>query len=112
MKFTQLPVGSRFLWQGERYAKTGPMTAHTADGRQKLIPRSAHVEPADAADGDHNAAPSGAALPRADVLTALAELTDSVRDFAETLEGPQRSALGQRLAMAEREFRRALRLPD
>jgi hypothetical protein len=111
MKFTQLPVGSRFLWQGERYAKTGPMTAHAADGSQKLIPRSARVEPAGAADGHHNAA-GDAALARADVLTALAALTDSLREHAETLEGPQRSALGSRIDMAERDFRRALGLPD
>jgi hypothetical protein len=110
MKFPDLPNGSRFIWQGEHYCKTGPMTADAADGCKKLIPRSARIAPVDAAET--TAAPAGAAaeIAAADVAAALAALTQSLRDFAETLQGPPRSALAQRIDVAEAAFRRALKL--
>ncbi len=46
MKFSQMPLGRRFLYQGDRYVKVGPLTAcweGTAETR--LIPRSAAVSP-------------------------------------------------------------------
>lgn len=45
MKFPQLPVGARFRFQGEDYCKTSPLAASGADGAQRMIPRSALVEP-------------------------------------------------------------------
>ena len=50
MKFTQLQIGQRFLYQGKTYRKATPLMADPADGAgQRLIPRSAAVEPLDAA---------------------------------------------------------------
>lgn len=112
MKFPQLPVGSHFRWQGERYCKTGTLTAHAADGTHKLIPRSARVEPLDTAADHRSPANTGSGIPAADVGVALDALTGALRGFAKTLEGPQRSALAQRIDLAERDFRRTLRLPD
>jgi hypothetical protein len=44
-KFTLIPVGENFEFQGERYSKTGPLTASSVDGkRQRMIPRSAMVK--------------------------------------------------------------------
>lgn len=44
IKFTLLPLGENFDYQGERYSKTGPLTAsHLQSGRQRMIPRSAMV---------------------------------------------------------------------
>lgn len=44
MKFPQLPIGQRFLFQGEPYLKVGPLTARRErDGEDRLIPRSALV---------------------------------------------------------------------
>jgi len=46
MKFSLLPLGQRFDLGGEVYVKDGPLTARrAADGRQKMIPRSARVTP-------------------------------------------------------------------
>lgn len=111
MKFPQIPVGQYFRWQGERYCKAGPMTAHARDGSQKLIPRSAQVEPLDAAADTARAQQGGTEIPVADVAAALAALTGSLRDYAASLEGPARSALAARIDAAERDFRRALSLP-
>jgi hypothetical protein len=48
MKFTQMPVGQRFAYEGELHVKLGPMTARRErDGEQRLIPRSAAVLPAE-----------------------------------------------------------------
>ena len=50
MKFTELQIGQRFLYQGKTYRKTTPLMADPVDGAgQRLIPRSAAVEPLDAA---------------------------------------------------------------
>jgi len=70
MKIHQLPIGARFRFEGEEYAKTGPLVGtRTQDGRQRLIPRHAVLEPLDAfADAP---APKGATLARADVLAAF-----------------------------------------
>jgi len=48
MKFSLLHIGQRFLYQGRIYRKTTPLMADPegAEG-QRLIPRSAMVEPLD-----------------------------------------------------------------
>lgn len=48
MRFPQLPIGQRFRWQGVTYTKTRPIGARgEADGAERMIPRSAVVEPLD-----------------------------------------------------------------
>jgi hypothetical protein len=48
MKFPLLPLGQRFAYQGDIYAKIGPMTARRErDGEQRLIARSAVIAPAE-----------------------------------------------------------------
>jgi hypothetical protein len=105
MKFPQLPPGARFRWQGELYRKTGPMTAHAeAGGAQKLMPRSAVVEPvADATAGSQEQRFSAA-----EVQAALDAYQASLRAYAEGLAGPERSALQAQMDLAERAFRAAL----
>lgn len=45
-KFTLVPVGDCFEFQGEQYSKTGPLTATSLKtNRQRMIPRSAMVAP-------------------------------------------------------------------
>lgn len=51
MKFPQLKIGERFVYQGEIYTKNGPLTAiHAASGKQKMLNRSVTVELAGAGD--------------------------------------------------------------
>jgi hypothetical protein len=107
MKFPQLPLGARFRWDGELYRKTGPMTAHAEAGRtRKLVPRSAVVEPV---EGSNPAPPSTEHFSALAVQAALDAYQDSLRAYAETLEGPRRAALEQQMDAAERAFGEALR---
>ncbi|MEW6677771.1 MAG: hypothetical protein AB1421_07605 [Pseudomonadota bacterium] len=41
MKFPQLPIGTRFEYDGKVYVKTGPIAASGEDGGQRMIPRYA-----------------------------------------------------------------------
>ena len=47
MKFAQLPIGSRFRYQGEVWSKTSPLAASGPGGGQRMIARSATVEALD-----------------------------------------------------------------
>ena len=50
MKFTQIPLCTRFEFEGKIFSKTGPMTASAEDGSgQRLIPRYAVLKPVDGA---------------------------------------------------------------
>lgn len=69
MKIHQLPIGARFLFEGEEYVKSGPMFGTSKAGR-RLIPKSAVLTPV----GDAAAAPAPArsgTLSRAAVLEAF-----------------------------------------
>lgn len=48
MKFQQLPSGARFEFEGKVFVKTGPLTATSEEGGQRMIPRSAFLKPLDA----------------------------------------------------------------
>lgn len=47
MKFTQLPIGARFEFEGKVYVKIGPIAASTEQGGQRMIPRWADLRPLD-----------------------------------------------------------------
>jgi hypothetical protein len=49
MKFQLLPIGARFEYEGKAYVKTGPLTAATEGGGQRMIPRFALLRPLDGA---------------------------------------------------------------
>ena len=45
MKFYLVPVGEVFIFQGENFTKSGPLTASAeVDGKTRMIPRSANVQ--------------------------------------------------------------------
>lgn len=48
MKFQLLAIGARFEFEGNVYVKTGPLTAASEAGGQRMIPRSAVLKPLDA----------------------------------------------------------------
>ncbi len=47
MKLQQLAVGARFEFEGVVFVKTGPLTAASEAGGQRMIPRYAMVRPLD-----------------------------------------------------------------
>lgn len=69
MKFQLLPMGARFEYEGQVYTKTGPMTASSAQGGQRMIPRFAVLKPL---DGVVTAVPSPSrSLDEATVMAAF-----------------------------------------
>lgn len=69
MKFQMLPMGARFEYEGKVYLKTGPMTAASEEGGQRMIPRFAVLKPLDGA----GTAPArgGRKLDESEVLAAF-----------------------------------------
>ena len=47
MKFSQLPMGARFEYEGAVFVKTSPIAASGETGAQKMIPRYAMLKPLD-----------------------------------------------------------------
>jgi hypothetical protein len=95
MRFGQVQIGQRFRWQGQGFCKTGPLTAHADEGGdQRLIPRSAAVEPIEA-DQAVSAAPT---IPRGTALSALDALGAEIEAAARTL--PPAAAEAVRAAWA------------
>ena len=48
MKLQHLSIGARFEYEGVTYVKTGPLTASSEAGGQRIIPRHAVLRPLDA----------------------------------------------------------------
>jgi hypothetical protein len=69
MKIHQLPLGARFEYEGEEYAKTGPMFA-TGPAGQRMIPKYAVLKPLGGRDAAPEACQSEAVL-RAEVMNAF-----------------------------------------
>jgi hypothetical protein len=93
MKFAHLPPGQRFVFQGERYTKSGPLTAtREQDGVVRMIPRSATVLPPDTV-------PPGPPPDRAPMRPWQAAL-DAYEDRLREQLGPQDAEQERRLAAA------------
>lgn len=52
MKLQYLPIGARFEYEGAVYVKTGPLTASSEVGGQRIIPRHAVLRPLDLPAGE------------------------------------------------------------
>jgi len=86
MKFSQVPIGEMFNYQGNDYTKSGPLTATTeSDGKSKLIPRSANVkllksESVTEADKDDKL------IPTSELVKAVSEYHEQSLDFIATFK--------------------------
>jgi len=80
MKIHQLPLGARFVFEGQEFVKTGPMFAAGQDGGQRLIPKYAQltVLGENASDAD----PKPRALTKASVLTAFEAFYSRCKELA------------------------------
>ena len=70
MKLQHLAIGDRFEYEGDVYVKTGPLTAASEKGGQRVIPRSAFLHPVSATGAAPESAASG--LDRQKVVAAFA----------------------------------------
>lgn len=110
MKFPQLPIGQPFHYQGESYVKSGPLTARRRrDGAERLIPRSALVQPL---GSDRADAASERRLLWGPVFKALdayeAQLRATLCPVGVGADLLQRERLETGLAVARRAFQEAL----
>ncbi len=68
MKLQDLALGARFEYEDKIFVKTGPLTAASDEGGQRIIPRYAVLKPLDLPDSDG----PGAARGKLDKKTVLA----------------------------------------
>lgn len=82
-KFSLLPIGDTFEYQGEHYTKSGPLTASRLDnGSSRMIPRSAIVVPLSSAPMPSAEVPGqGKLLPAEQVLEAFAYYHKGCREW-------------------------------
>ena len=76
MKIHELPMGTRFMWQGRAYVKSGPLFADGDDGR-RMIPRHAVLQPLDPVPITAPARP--ATVPAGDVCAGVEALLADCR---------------------------------
>lgn len=74
MKLQHLAIGDRFEYDGDVYVKTGPLTAASENGGQRVIPRSAVLRPVTVAEPVSTAA---VGLERQKVAAAFATFYSS-----------------------------------
>ena len=58
MKLQHLAIGARFEYEGVVYVKTGPLTAASEEGGQRIIPRYAILRPLDVPAAESSQAPA------------------------------------------------------
>lgn len=101
MKFQHLPLGARFAFEGQTYTKTGPLTAVSAQGGQRIIPRFAVLEPLDAGSAPPRA---GRCWEESQVRTALETLHGECARLLQTVsEHPEKLAAARALLDAARQ---------
>ena len=57
MKFTQIPLGTRFEFEGKIFSKTGPMTASAEDGSGPRVAAGGQADGDDIEASDDRAEP-------------------------------------------------------
>jgi hypothetical protein len=71
MKFQHLPLGARFVYQGEIFTKISPLVASVDGGGQRMIPRYASLSPVDGVEITAPAKPQSAMVEIERVWQAL-----------------------------------------
>lgn len=87
MRFSQLPVGQRFEFEGVRYVKTGPLiAAEESGGKSRLIGKYAMVQPlGDAVAAAPAAITAAQPMDAAAVTAAFEEFCREARNIIDTL---------------------------
>lgn len=77
MKLQHLSMGARFEYEGAVYVKTGPLTASSEDGGQRIIPRYAILKALDVPAVEASKAPVKGRLEAVRVRTAFEHFYES-----------------------------------
>lgn len=90
MKLQHLPLGARFEYEGIVFVKTGPLTASSEKGGQRIIPRYAVLKPLDGVAVDDSRKPQG--LDEAKVFKAFETFHQSCFELLDEASRPQLEA--------------------
>lgn len=77
MKLQHLAIGARFEYEGLVFVKTGPLTASSELGGQRMIPRYATLKPLDVPAAEASKAPVRGRLEAVRVRTAFERFYES-----------------------------------
>jgi len=77
MKLQHLAIGARFEYEGAVYVKTGPLTAASEEGGQRIIPRYAILKPLDVPAVESNPSSIKGRLEAVRVRTAFERFYES-----------------------------------
>ncbi len=77
MKLQHLSMGARFEYEGVVYVKTGPLTASSEEGGQRIIPRYAILKVLDVPVAEAGKAPVKGRLEAVRVRTAFERFYES-----------------------------------
>lgn len=107
-KFHLLPVGMEFRYKERLFTKNAPLTAIDENGNQRMVPRSAVIEPIKAGSG----APTAVQPPRELLSTAAGEYhrkcQDVLQRVAPALDPETLRHADEELEAARQEFTRQL----
>jgi len=98
MKLQHLPIGARFEFEGQVLVKTGPLTAASEQGGQRIIPRYATLKPLDAPPDGVQAA-SGK-LDETKVLAAFSAFHETCSGLVDESSRPELAAARLRFLAA------------
>ena len=99
MKLHDIAIGARFEYEGKVFVKTGPLTAASDEGGQRIIPRYAVLKPLDRPDAD---GPPGARgkLDKKAVLTAFDHFYQRCLPLVDSAARPELESARQRFIAA------------
>jgi hypothetical protein len=108
MRFPQLPIGARFVYQGKAYSKTSALLASAEDGSgQRIIPKYADLTPAQGDAGAPVAVPPPAVVDWAAVAAAFADHHATCQDLLRQV-GTDPAGLDSTLASLDKARQRFL----
>lgn len=107
MKFAQLPIGQSFRFQGRTYRKDTPLMA-CAEGeeKQRLIARSADVEPLESTTRAPTKEPAPTEIPVELINQAMQQFADEITQ-ALSHSGLKDASLNQTLSQLQQAMLRA-----
>jgi hypothetical protein len=98
MKLQHLAIGSRFEYEGKVFVKTGPITATSDQGDQRVIPRSAILKTLE------HASPEVTPSEKIDKATVLTAFNSFYQDCSKDLD----ASVQARLETARQQFLSAI----
>lgn len=100
MKFNDLAIGDRFLFEGMTYTKTSPILAMSQEGKPRMIRKSAMLSPVDGQVTTSPEVPENEMLDRKQTLRAFEAFYQTCNQLVG--DNPE-------LALARRKFLNALK---